>query len=896
MIKATINGEKRHFDKQTSILEAVNSLGIDIPTLCNDKRLKPCGTCRLCVVEIKGQTHPAASCMTELQNGMEIETATPKLEKAREFNLKMLAQNYPVEAFEQFPAKHFHVLAKDYQLAAHDFQGKPNQGKTDRTHPYIEIDMSRCVHCNRCVRICEQVQGRFVWQVLNRGAQSVIVPDVSPQLKDSSCVSCGACVDTCPTGALEDKSIIQYGTPTNWTKTVCPYCGTGCEMNVGTRNDKIVQIKPALDAPVNHGHLCVKGRYAFDFVDAKDRVSEPMIREKGEWKIVSWDEVLEFTANELKRISAKYGAQSVGVLGSARATNEENYLAQKFARVCLKNNNVDCCARVCHTPSAAAIKTMLGTGAATNSFNDLEFANAIMICGANPTENHPIVGERIRQAALRKKAKLVVIDPRQTELTKYADVHLQIRAGTNVLIFNALANVIVEESLFDAEFVKERVSEFEEYCEFIKEFSPESVAERCGVSAADIRKAARIYAKAKPAMTVHGLGMTEHFQGTEGVMCIVNLALLTGNLGKRGAGVNPLRGQNNVQGSAQMGCDPANLTGSIALDDGRALFESVWNAPVPTARGLNLLEMMDSASHGDFKALWSIGYDIYLTNADAHETERALRSMELVIVQDMFLNETAREFAHVFLPAASSFEKDGTFMNGERRVQRIRQAVTTRGNSKSDWEIICNLAKSMGKGKHFAFQSPEEIWNEIRAVWKASFGITYERLDKKGLQWNCFSESDEGTEVLHKDEFPLGKRAALKRIPYAPTAEIVSAEFPFLLTTGRTLFHFNAGTMTQRTNNVKLRPSDLLEINPFDAERLSFKDGEIVNLQSIYGEAKIPLHINRKVKKGELYATFHNTEIFLNKLTGAHRDRLVKTPEYKVTAVRIDKIANDCNI
>lgn len=890
MIKATINGEERHFEKQTSILEAVSSLGINIPTLCNDKRLKPCGACRLCVVEIKGQTHPAASCMTELKDGMEIETATPKIEKAREFNLKMLAQNYPIEAFEQFPDKHFHALAKEYELNAHDFQGKTNQSQTDRTHPYIEIDMSRCIHCNRCVRICEQVQGRFVWQVLNRGAQSVIVPDASPQLKDSSCVSCGACVDTCPTGALEDKSVIQYGTPTNWTKTVCPYCGTGCEMNVGTRNDKIVQIKPSPDAPVNHGHLCVKGRYAFDFIDAKDRVTEPMIREKGVWKIVSWEEVLKFTANELKRISAQHGAQSIGVLGSARATNEENYLAQKFARVCLENNNVDCCTRVCHTPSAAAIKAMLGTGAATNSFNDVEFADAIMICGANPTENHPIVGERIRQAALRKTAKLIVIDPRKTELTKYADVHLQIRAGTNVLVFNAIANAIVEENLFDADFVRERVSEFKEYCEFIKQFAPENVAEKCGVSAEDIREAARIYANAKPAMTVHGLGMTEHFQGTEGVMCIVNLALLTGNLGKRGAGVNPLRGQNNVQGSAQMGCDPANLTGSIALDDGRALFESVWNAPVPHEKGLNLLEMMDSASDGDFKALWSIGYDIYLTNADAHETERALRAMELVIVQDMFLNETAREFAHVFLPAASSFEKDGTFMNGERRVQRIRRAVTPRGNSKSDWEIICELAAAMDKGEYFDFHSPEEIWNEIRAVWKASYGITYERLEDHGLQWNCFSESDAGTEVLHKDSFPLGKRAALKRIAFAPTEEIVSAEFPFLLTTGRTLFHFNAGTMTQRTNNAKLRPSDLLEMNPFDAERLSFKNGEIVNLQSRYGEAKIPVHINAKVKKGELYATFHNPEIFLNKLTGTHRDRLVKTPEYKVTAVRIDKI------
>lgn len=890
MIKASINGVEHHFNEEFSILEAAGSIGVNIPTLCHDKRLKPAGACRLCIVEIKGQTHPAASCMTPIKEGMQIETATPKIEKAREFNLKMLAQNYPYSAFEKHPDKHFHTLARDHRLTKEDFLGATKPEKTDTTHPYIEIDMSRCVHCYRCVRICEEVQGRFVWQKLDRGAQTMIVPDASPTLKDSSCVSCGACVDTCPTGALEDKSVIKFGEPTAWTKTVCPYCGTGCEMNVGTKNDKIVQIKPAPEAPVNHGHLCVKGRYAFGFVDSTDRVTEPLIREKGEWRTVSWEEALQFTANKLKKILSENGKQAVGVLGSARATNEENYLAQKFARVCLENNNVDCCARVCHTPSAAAIKTMLGTGAATNSFNDVELANAIMICGANPTENHPIVGERIRQAALRKKAKLIVIDPRKTELTKFAEVHLQIRAGTNVLIFNSLASVIVEEGLFDPKFVAERVSEFEEYREFIKDFSPEKVAELCGVSAADIRKAARIYANAKPAMTVHGLGMTEHFQGTEGVMCIVNLALLTGNLGKRGAGVNPLRGQNNVQGSAQMGCDPANLTGIIPLDDGRALFESVWNAPVPHEKGLNLMQMMDSAAGGELKALWTIGYDIYLTNADAHDTERALRSMELVIVQDMFMNETAREFAHVFLPAASSYEKDGTFMNGERRVQRIRKAVTPRGNSKSDWEIICNLAKAMGNGEHFNFNSPEEIWNEIRAVWKASWGITYDRLEKQGLQWNCFDENDLGTEVLHAEEFPLGKRAALKRIPFAPTNEIVTDDFPFLLTTGRTLFHFNAGTMTQRTNNAKLRPSDLLEINPIDAEKLSFKDGEIVNLQSKYGEAKIPVHINGKVKKGELYATFHNTEIFLNNVTSPHRDRLVNTPEYKITAVRVDKI------
>jgi formate dehydrogenase major subunit len=888
MIKVNINGTDLEFEKQITILDAARQNGIEIPTLCHDSRLKSVGACRMCVVEINGGSHPAASCMTEIQDGMNVRTATPELEHARQVNLQMLAQTYPVEPVKEFSEKPFHALSTHYGLKSDDFAGFRDETLVDDSHPYIHVDMNQCIDCYRCVRICEDVQGQFVWTKLQRGHETIIVPDKGTTFGESSCVSCGACVDTCPTGALEDKTVLKFGAPANWTKTVCPYCGTGCEMEVGVTDDKIIQVKPDMNSPVNHGHLCVKGRYAHKFVDAGDRITEPMIRRNGEWTEVSWDEAISFAAGEMKRIVAEHGKESISVLGSARATNEENYVTQKFTRVCLETNNVDCCARVCHTPTAAAMKLMLGTGASTNSFDDIELAKTIIIFGANPTENHPIPAARIKQAVI-KGTNLIVIDPRKTELTRYANIHLQLTPGTNILLFNALAHTIIEEKLFDPQFIAARVTEFEEYCQFVAKYSPESVAQRCGVPAELIRKAARMYATEAPAMSFHGLGITEHIQGTEGVMCIVNLALLTGNMGKRGSGVNPLRGQNNVQGSAHMGCDPGVLTGGIAVEEGREHFEKVWGAPVPSEKGLNQLQMMDAAFSGKLKAMWVIGYDVFLTNANAHKTRAGFENLELCIVQDMFLNETAKNFANVFFPVASSFEKDGTFMNAERRVSLLRKAIEPRGNSRTDWEIICDMAKSFGKGRHFNFGSSEEIWNEIRLVWPNAKGITYKRIEKHGLQWNCPDEDHPGTEILHTESFAKQVTAALRRIEFRPTKEIVSDDYPFLLTTGRALYHFNAGTMTERTPNLELRPSDLLEICHEDAARIGVVNNETVILRSKYGEAKLPVHVNDAMKTGELFCTFHMPQIFLNHITSPYRDRFVMAPEYKVTAVRIEK-------
>jgi len=886
MPRLTINGRALECEPGLSILQVLRRERIEVPTLCYDERLTPYGACRLCIVKVAGHEKPLTACNTPVEPGMEIESHTPELEDLRRTLLGLIARGYPSAALERFPDKEFHRYIRRYDLEA-ELKGRVVPELRDDSHPYIHVDMSQCVDCFRCVRICEELQGQFVWQVLERGDRVRIVPNSGTDLLASSCVGCGACVDACPSGALEDQSLLKWGVPASWTRTTCPYCGVGCEMEVGVREGRILTVRPAADAPVNKGHLCVKGRYAFDFVAAPDRIVHPMLRKDGEWKQVSWEEAMAHTSGEIRRLLADYGPDSLGVLGSARATNEENYLAQKFARVVLDTHNVDCCARVCHTPSAAAMKRMLGTGAATNSFDDIEVAKTLLLCGTNATENHPVVGARIKQAALRG-ARLIVVDPRKIELAQYADLHLAPRPGTNIPLLHAMAHTIVEEGLYDAGFVRERVTDFEAYREFIRDWTPERAAAICGVEVSLIRRAARIYATETPAMMLHGLGMTEHVQGTEGVMCLVNLALLTGNIGKPGTGVNPLRGQNNVQGAAHMGCDPSILTGSISVKEGKARFEEVWKAPLSPRHGLNLLEMIDAAAEGRFKGLWVMGYDVYLSSAQESATRAAFENLELVIVQDLFMNETAAKFGTVFFPVASNFEKDGTFMNPERRIQRIRKVVEPPGATKTDWRVICDLAAALGKAEFFSYRSAEEIWDEIREVWPAGKGITYPRLEAAGIQWPCPTEDHPGTRILHRDQFSLGVKSALARISFQPSPERTDEEFPFLLSSGRNLYQFGAGTMTLRTPNSVLRPTDTLDISPEDAARLGLGDGARVMVRSRYGEATLPLRIDARLKPGELFSTFHSPEYFLNKVTGPHRDSQVKTPEYKVTAVHVE--------
>ncbi|WP_455275359.1 formate dehydrogenase subunit alpha [Ralstonia thomasii] len=883
MVRLTIDGAPWQAVEGALLIDALLAAGKAIPHLCHDKRLAPSGACRLCVVHVDGQVRPVASCTTEVAEGMAVQTHSHAIDALCRTNLELITMRYPRTAYAAAPLHPFHRLLADYGV-------QPGGKQEDRlfqddSHPYLGVGMDRCVFCERCVRICEEVQGQFIWEAIGRNDTTRIATGNGPTLLTAGCVSCGACVDSCPSGALFDKRTASK--PTAWTRTTCAYCGVGCQMEVGTASGRVVAVRPA-DAPVNRGHLCVKGRYAFEYNHASGRVSQPMLRRDGTWQRAGWNEALGFAAAQLQAVIARHGADAVGVLASARATNEDNYLAQKFARVVLGTHNIDCCARVCHTPSAKALKTMLGVGAATNSFDDIEQANAFLICGANPTENHPVVGARIKQAVL-KGARLVVIDPRRTELAAMADVHLPVRMGCNVPLFNALAATLIEEALIDRAFLGERVSGFDAFATHVAAFTPESVADMCGVPAEAIRAAARIYAEGRPAMCFHGLGVTEHLQGSEGVMALINLALLTGNLGKVGSGINPLRGQNNVQGAAQMGCDPVTLTGSQSISQAGARFEQAWGVNLPTTHGLDVLEMMDAAQAGRLKALWVMGYDIYLSLANASATAAALAALELVIVQDLFMNQTAEAFGTVFLPAASGFERDGTFMNSDRRVQRVRAVTSAPGLARPDWWIIQALAAQMGKPQGFEFDGPQQIWDEVRSLWPDGAGLAYSRLEHGDLHWPCPDENHPGTAVLHREHFVGSKTAALVPIAYVPTPEQPDDIYPLLLTTGRVLHQFNAGTMSYRTPNAALRPSDTLDMAPADAARYGLVEGEAVRVTSRYGSAMLPLHISDAMQVGQLFCSFHRPDQSINQLTSPVRDRLVHAPEYKVTAVRVEK-------
>jgi formate dehydrogenase major subunit len=886
--RITVDGLLREVRAGGTVLDALRSLRFDVPTLCHDDRVRPHSVCRMCVVEVEGHPFPVPACSTPLRDGMTIATTSARVEEDRRTTLMLLARRHPPDALD---APGDHAFARYLRAAAleGELRGTTDPARVDASHPHIHVDMSRCIDCFRCVRICEEVEGQFVWKVWNRGDETEIHPDSGTTLLASTCVACGACVTACPTGALEDNTVLERGAPTSYTRTTCPYCGVGCEMQVGTRGGRIVQIRPAMDAPVNKGHLCVKGRYAFEFVESPDRLTTPLIRDGDGWRSAAWPEAVAFIADRLSRIVARHGSGSVGVLGSARATNEENYVAQKFARVVLGTNNVDCCARVCHAPSAQALSAMLGTGAATSSFDDIERSQTMLVCGANATEGHPVVGARIKQHALRG-ANLIVVDPRAIDLARVPGaLHLAVRPGANVPLLNAIACVVVEEDLVDHAFLATRVDGWEGFRGFVGRFRPEDIAETLGVDPSLVRKAARLFAAAKPSISFHGLGLTEHVQGTEGVMALVNLALLTGNVGKPGTGVNPLRGQNNVQGAAHMGCDPAGLTGLAHVADAAPLFERLWGAPVPRGRGLRLLAMMDAAREGRFKALWTMGYDVLLTNPNTADTRRSLEQLELLVVQDIFMTETARELAHVVLPSACAFEKDGTFMNAERRVQRVRKAVEPPGEARLDWEPLCEVARAMGHAAGFSFQSAEQIWEEIRQVWPAGHGITYTRLESQGLQWPCPDEHHPGTSLLHGEAFASGPRAALRTIAFTPTSERVSSEYPFLLNTGRSLYQFNAGTMTMRTRNRVLRPTDRLDMSPADASRLGLREGERVRIRSHFGEARLPLHLDDRMRRGEVFATFSDPASRLNFVIGSQRDSHSGTPEYKVTAVQVDR-------
>lgn len=849
-----------------TVLDAARDAGIDIPSLCADPRLAPAGACRMCLVDIDGEAHPVASCATPALDGMVVHAHTDELERVRRETLDLLERARPAT---------------------------PDPALVDDSHPLIQVDLNACIDCWRCVRICDEVQGQRVWHVRGRGSSSRLVAG-DGEFGDSDCVSCGACVDTCPTDALRDRSPLtpDQHEPDRWTRTICPYCAVGCELVVGAAGQRIVATAPSLDSPVNRGHACVKGRYAHDFVHAADRVTEPMVRDPdGTWREVTWEVGIAAAADRLRHALSTTGPGSVAVLTSARATNEENYLYQKLARVALRTNNVDCCARVCHAPSAAGLKRVLGTGAATSSFDDIELARTIVVCGSNTTENHPVVGARIRQAA-RRGAELIVIDPRRIELVDDATLHLAPHPGATIPLLLAMAHVIVAEGLADDTFLAGRVTGLEEFADSVRDWTPERAEAACGVPAADTRAAARRYATATPSIIFWGLGMTEHTQGVDGVVALANLALLTGNLGRPGAGVNPLRGQNNVQGAAHMGCEPNHLPGYAPLADHRARVEAVWGAPIPHERGLDAMECLDAATDGGVRAMVVAGWDLAATQPDANTTERALASLDALVVVDLFLNETARRHAHVFLPAASPFEKDGTYMSSERRVQRIRPVVDAPDAVRTDSQIVGMLAAELGVADRFPATDAATVWDEIRAVWPPGAGMTWGSLGEPGgRQWPCPTEGHGGTIRLHTEVFGHGERTtALHPTSYRPSVEQTDDQHPLVLVTGRSLTQFNAGTMTRRSASHVLRPTDRLEVSPADAASLGVTDGDPVRVESRYGAATLPAEVTDRVAAGTVFATFQDPAVDLNRVTGPLRDPVTHTPEYKRTAVRVTAV------
>lgn len=868
-----IDVDGRLVPAEGSLLDACRRAGADVPAFCHDARLGPGAHCRACLVELDGKL--VAACSTPARDGQHVLTGGARLAAYRlDLAELMLAESQPQGAVGQELARLGASGARYPKLE--------RASRADSSHPYLKLDLARCIACRLCERVCSEVQGQFVFATQGRGAQTRLSWGEG-SFADTDCVACGACAAACPSGAISDidRQRAERSHEERSVRTTCSYCGVGCQLMVHVAGDDVVRIDGA-PSPVNHGQLCVKGRYSHAFARHPERLTTPLLRKDGVLTPVDWPEALAYVAKELLRLSGR-----VAALSSSRCTNEENYLVQKWFRAGLGTHDVDCCARVCHAPSAAGMRRSFGTGAATNSLADIERADLFLVAGSNTTESHPVTGARIKQAVL-SGAKLVVVDPRRTELAALADVHLQLRPGTNVPLFNALASVLVEEGLVDRRFVAERAEGFDEYAAFIAEHTPERSESLTGIPAALVRRAARLYGQAERPMQVHGLGMTEHYQGSEGVMLLCNLAILVGAIGREGVGVNPLRGQNNVQGAADMGCQPDLLTGYADPGDPAVVerFTRVWGRPLPSKAGRTLPKLYQGMRDGSLAGLFILGEDVVQTDPDANRVREDLARLELLAVQEIFLSETAK-LAHVVLPGASFLEKDGTFTNGERRIQRVRKLLDPPGQARADWRILCDLMAATGYPQSFGH--PSEIMAEIASVAPPLHGVSYARLEGDGLQWPVPHAEHPGTPLLHRDTFPLG-RARLMRVDYLPSPSLAAKGDHLLLITGRALEHYNSGSMTRRSRNRELLPEDRLQIHPDDARRHGLFDGDRVLVTSRFGKAVGVADVGDEVAPGTLFMTFHFPESAANNLTSDVTDRLADCPEYKLTPVEIQRV------
>jgi formate dehydrogenase major subunit len=895
----TIDGIEVKVPEGTSIMRAAMEVGTEIPKLCATDSLESFGSCRLCLVEIEGRNGTPASCTTPVGPGMVVKTQTPRLKALRKGVMELYISDHPLDCLTcatngncelqtQAGAVGLREVRYGYDGANHFDVVK------DESNPYFTYDPSKCIVCNRCVRACEEVQGTFALTIDGRGFESRVSPGQMQPFFESECVSCGACVQACPTATLAEKSVIEIGQAEHSKVTTCAYCGVGCTFKAEMRGEELVRMVPYKDGKANHGHSCVKGRFAWGYATHRDRILNPMIRAKvsDPWKEVSWEEAFAHAASEFKRIQAKYGKNSVGAITSSRCTNEETYLIQKLVRAGFGNNNVDTCARVCHSPTGYGLGTAFGTSAGTQDFDSVEDTDVIMIVGANPTDGHPVFGSRMKKR-LREGAKLIILDPRRIDLVRTphveADYHLPLQPGTNVAVLTAMAHVIVTEGLVDEAFVHERCdwSEFQDWAAFVAEprHSPEEIEKFSGVPARLIREAARLYATGGKSAIYYGLGVTEHSQGSTTVLAIANLAMATGNIGRRGVGVNPLRGQNNVQGACDMGSFPHELAGYRHISDAgaRAIYEELWGVTLDKEPGLRIPNMLDAAVEGTFKGLYVEGEDILQSDPDTHHVSAGLAAMECVIVQDLFLNETAN-YAHIFLPGSSFLEKDGTFTNAERRIQLVRKVMSPK-NGYGDWEITVKLAEAMGVP--MKYNHPSEIMDEIAATTPSFAGVTYAKLDEVGsVQWPCNEAAPEGTPIMHINGFMKGK-GKFVLTEYVPTDERTGPRYPLLLTTGRILSHYNVGAQTRRTENVAWHPEDLLEIHPHDAEQRGVRDGDWVKVASRAGETTLRALVTDRVAPGVVYTTFHHPTTQANVVTTDFSDWATNCPEFKVTAVQI---------
>ncbi|MFH7041143.1 formate dehydrogenase subunit alpha [Paucibacter sp. JuS9] len=902
-VKLEIDGFEVAVPKGTSLMRAAIDAGIQVPKLCATDSLEPFGSCRLCLVEIEGRKGYPASCTTPAEAGMKVRTQSPKLQALRKGVMELYISDHPLDCLTcsangdcELQTQAGVVGLRNVRYGVGEAAGAHHcDAAKDESNPYFTYDPSKCIVCNRCVRACEETQGTFALTISGRGFEARVSPGQDQPFMESECVSCGACVQACPTATLQEKTVIELGQPEHSVITTCAYCGVGCSFKAEMKGTQVVRMVPWKDGKANEGHSCVKGRFAWGYATHADRITRPMIRASIDdpWQEVSWRAALTHAASEFRRLQAKYGKDAIGGITSSRCTNEETYLVQKLIRAAFGNNNVDTCARVCHSPTGYGLGQTLGTSAGTQTFESVDKADVIMVIGANPTDGHPVFASRMKRR-LRAGARLIVVDPRRIDIVRsphiQAEHHLQLRPGTNVAVITAMAHVIVTEGLVAEAFVAERcdAKSFADWRAFVAkpENSPEALQDASGVPAAELRAAARLYATGGNAAIYYGLGVTEHSQGSTMVMGIANLAMATGNIGREGVGVNPLRGQNNVQGSCDMGSFPHELPGYRHVSDStvRASFEAAWGVEINPEPGLRIPNMFDAAIAGSFKGLYCQGEDIVQSDPNTQHVSAAMRAMECVVVQDIFLNETAK-YAHVFLPGSSFLEKDGTFTNAERRISRVRKVMPPLAGL-ADWEVTVRLANALGYP--MAYQNPQEIMAEIAALTPSFSGVSYEKIERFGsVQWPCNdSTAEAGTAIMHVDRFVRGK-GRFFITQYLPTDEKVTRKFPLLLTTGRILSQYNVGAQTRRTENNRWHSEDRLELHPHDAEERGIKNDDWVSIRSRAGETVLRATITERMQPGVVYTTFHFPESGANVVTTENSDWATNCPEYKVTAVQV---------